>query len=121
MALASLLVRSHPKQTWAFEHAMAHRGLTGGMAPLSDFSVLPYVLDPELDGGAWHLNHNQAHTDAFFQSPLGAFGPPIPAKHLVDMKFDQHGRTAWWTFENHHDHFVGAGVTVNRNLIFPFW
>jgi hypothetical protein len=133
MALASLLVRSHPKPTWAFEHAMAHRWMLGAFPP-SNFSIVPYELDPENNHPAWHLNHGQAHTDALsgiapgatagpgqpYPTPLGLFGAPIPANHLVDGNLQNRERQIWWTFQNHHDHFISTTVLVGTQLTYPF-
>jgi|SRR5215471_2484299 len=96
MTLATLLVEPvgpGQAETFAFEHAMAHRQLLGGMATpvsvftptipvpppppplphafilpgttgLSGFSAIPYgPLDPAAQTSPWNLDHGQAHSD----------------------------------------------------------
>jgi hypothetical protein len=50
-----------------FFHMMAHRQYFAVMRPLSQFSALPYNLDPSFDVGkaaeSWNQNHQQAHND----------------------------------------------------------
>jgi hypothetical protein len=90
-------------ETFAFEHAMAHRTLLGGMASpvevytpviptpppppplpqpfilpgttgLSGFSAIPYgPLDPSTNVAPWLLDHGQAHND-FGETLPGWFG-----------------------------------------------
>jgi hypothetical protein len=58
---------------FSFEHMMQHRQYFGIMGDhnkqgtLSQFSVLPYLLDPSfgthLPAQSWNLNHQQAHND----------------------------------------------------------
>jgi hypothetical protein len=66
MPLAVLLNPDDP--TYDFEHMMQHREYFAVMSrPLSQFSLLPYLLDPifGLDHPAWSWNfqHQQAHND----------------------------------------------------------
>lgn len=78
------------RKAWAFEHAMAHRNALGVLnrykpttvnnvttwkleRALSDFSVVPYFIDPmigsDIMAGKYLLNHQQAHTDALNNFP----------------------------------------------------
>jgi hypothetical protein len=66
MPLAALLNSNDP--IYAFEHMMAHRQYFAVMShPLSDFSILPYLLDPifnwDQPASSWNLRHQQAHND----------------------------------------------------------
>jgi hypothetical protein len=138
MALCSLLrmgSTNTERSTFSFEHAMAHRTLYGAMSPISQFSVLPYELDPQrIDNGLWLLKHAQAHWDflttlpSYFQavagfpqtqiSPetggLGFAGDPI----LLSPNLD----TAWSIFANHTAHLDAMSVYPEpQYLTFPFW
>lgn len=65
MPLATLLNPDDP--IYDFEHMMAHRQYFAVLSRLSNFSILPYLLDPafetDMPAGAWNLNHQQAHND----------------------------------------------------------
>ena len=126
MAGASLLKMPDTKTgraAFAFEHMMAHRLLFGGMAPLDRFSVLPYLLDPMTEASKWNLNHGQAHDDALLTLP-SYFGSPdvgIPGTSLmVDANLSDEGKRTWWTFTNHHEHYLASGA-LELELVFPFW
>lgn len=148
MAIATLLTEPRgPGQdaTFSFEHAMAHRELTGGMATavevfdpltgtafilpgttgLAGFSALPYgPLDPQLHASLWHLDHGQAHSDAQQRLPdffgFTSFGRMNPAPNFVDFNLQRPGHRTWWTFANHHDHLTAQSV-LPQELVFPFW
>lgn len=128
--------------SWQFEHAMAHRELTGAMSQpptltdfpgglfalgggLTHFSALPYLIDPQLDVGMWHLDHAQAHAD--FQHTLPAYfgfdiaeviNPTDPG--FTSMQFADRGLLTWWTFSNHQQHLV-AQTVLPETLNLPFW
>jgi hypothetical protein len=66
MPLATLLNPDDP--LYAFEHMMQHRQYFAVMSQsLSQFSILPYLLDPVFDqqqpASPWNLRHQQAHND----------------------------------------------------------
>jgi hypothetical protein len=134
MAMPSLLHwRPPPMQdeTFAFEHAMAHRGLMGSMN-LPGFSAVPYVLDPGFNNGDWHRDHTQSHSD--FQSSLpgmfvGQFPVPTgqtvgflgPAYNIEDYELATHEGRIWWTFQNHYAHLNAASAQNSASWVFPFF
>ena len=127
MSMATLLV--HPGEenpdsprhnVFSFEHAMAHRGLMAVMAPLTQWSIMPYYIDPTNFGARaatkWPFNHQQAHNDLTDYLPAYSTAPTagIPTnKNLVDVRIDDPGSRAWWTHNNHQEHLIAA------NAIFP--
>lgn len=148
MSLATLLtepVGPGQAETFAFEHAMAHRELLGAMATpvstevltppalrilpgttgLAGFSALPYgPLDPQSNASLWHLDHGQAHSDAQTSLPnyFGATARGLlnPAPNMVDFNLDVPGQRTWWTFVNHQEHLAAQNV-LPQALVFPFW
>lgn len=145
MALASLLVLGEPR-AFAFEHAMWHRASLGAMPNLSYYSIVPYLLDPQQNTGIWHLNHNQAHSDALGptispQPPVVGV-PPAPSRlqevwpitginqalmgipypqNYLDNDLTKKGQLAWWIFTNHNEHFVTqASIPLQSPLTYPF-
>ena len=127
MSLATLLKMpdNHSgKRAFAFEHMMAHRELFGVMAPLDAFSVLPYLLDPQDNGGKWHLNHGTAHADFIGALPsyfgLTEIGLPT-GQPLVDANLDNHEQRTWWEFTNHQEHKMASFNSEGLALTFPFW
>ena len=136
MALSSLLKfpEDHNQySTFAFEHAMAHRYLMAGFSePLTNFSVLPYVLDPlvglELAANPWNLNHQQAHNDAngAISSPFGLTPPPLgvlPGQILIEGNLGNAGSLQWWTFANQLEHLFSlyALQWLTTDLLYPSW
>jgi hypothetical protein len=122
--------------TFAFEHMMAHRNYFIAMAPLSAFSVLPYMLDPEQNtdqsGTSWHLNHQQSHNDALPKMPglYGRFGTHDPVglfigQNLRDTDLSDQDQLTWWTFANHMEHYIANDALLptyeNMPFQFPFW
>ena len=84
------------KNAFSFDHAMEHRKLMSVMGPLTQWSTMPYFIDPmKYDGRPstmWHMLHEQAHTDFTSYLPAYANVPPpagvalvgpISAVHLV--------------------------------------
>lgn len=65
MPLAILLNPDDP--LYNFEHMMQHRQYFAAMSKLSNFSMLPYLLDPGVDQNRpawnWNQSHQQAHDD----------------------------------------------------------
>ena len=99
---------------------MAHRTLMGALAPLDQFSVVPYSLDPmrniDVPGSDWHLDHQQAHND--FTTALAIKPPQI----LLDSNLAQQDDQPWWTFANHLEHYEGqSAVQLATVLTFPSW
>lgn len=120
MTIASLLVRPESdagKTAFNFDHAMQHRNNFQVMAPLHQWTVLPYFIDPaqsqETPGSKWHLNHQQAHND--FTSALpsdfqrDAVGIPT-SQILLDSNLGDPGSLAWWTFINHQEHYIASAI-----------
>jgi hypothetical protein len=128
----STLLKYNPAyhHSFAFEHAMAHRNLLGGMAPLSNFGVIPYFVDPTPSpqpayADKWQLNHQQAHYDAFAALPVFYGQTTVgirPAQMLIDSNLTDQAQLAWWTHANHTEHYV-AGETTNppMTLTYPSW
>ena len=112
------------RNAWSFEHAMAHRSLMAVMGPLTQWSVMPYFIDPAdfqaTPANKWNLNHQQGHDD--FTRNLPAFSTAhvagIPMiQNLMDSNFQDQGQLSWWTHNNHQQHFVAA----NAVLPLPSW
>lgn len=133
MAVVSLLqIGTTPTQkaTFAFEHAMAHRNYLGIMAPLTRFSVIPYLLDPMASinpAGAWHQSHQQAHDDALTTVPT-AWGAKtvglFVGRNLRDTDLRNREQKTWWTFQNHMEHYIANGTTLpvtGTRWRWPFW
>jgi hypothetical protein len=146
---------------FSFVHAMEHRSVlgvigfqpgftpqTGSTAkaipprpPLSQYSVIPYFVDPIAGGipaGKYHLNHQQAHNDALRNVPNRYFWqytttsvpqpPPNPpltfqtpqmveyglrvGANLIDFNLNNKRQRTWWTFQNHMEHYAMASTTV---------
>ena len=132
MALPSLLHYTDDelgRNTFAFEHAMAHRNVLGAMSPLDAFSVVPYLLDPmqntEIPATKWHQNHQQAHDDFNNALPtyFGATTVGIrPAVNLIDYNLTDQRQLAWWTFSNQTEHFVAENSILPPLVLdYPFW
>jgi hypothetical protein len=107
------------RNNWSFEHAMAHRSLMAVMGPLTQWSIMPYWVDPQnFQAGAadkWNLNHQQAHDDynSFLPAYSTAPSAGIPqAQILVDHNFQNQDNTSWWTFANHQQHLI-AGSAIH--------
>jgi hypothetical protein len=122
--------------TYAFEHAMAHRTLYAAMSPLSRFSVLPYLIDPQQEGGKYLQNHQQAHWDAIttiptFPPEIGVITNPdgsltIPSGGIGlssnPILFAPELDKLWNVFANHTAHYNAmTTLPVAENQIFPFW
>lgn len=130
MSVASLLVYKN-SPTFAFEHAMAHRNMLGGMAPLDQFSVLPYLLDPMQKPNEpvtkWHLNHQQAHNDAMVTLLSPYYGlvelTGINSHQiLIDTPLAEEGPQRWWTFNNQQEHLLAqASILLATELTYPSW
>ena len=143
MAIASLLRMggsNAERAVFGFEHAMAHRQLYASMSPLSQFSVLPYLIDPPQVGGKYALNHQQAHWD--FLSTLPSFPPGIgvidnpdgsttvPTGGLAQISDPilltdpvQNSRQfSWWLFANKtaHDNALTV-LELEQHWNYPFW
>jgi hypothetical protein len=41
---------------------------------------------------------------------------------LSDSDLTQSGQLAWWTFQNHLEHYIANGVVLEPTpTVFPFW
>lgn len=130
MTVASLLERGNDP-AFAFEHARSHSQFFGLMSPLTRFSVLPYLLDPESDvstpAGEWNLNHQQAHNDFLLTLPsyFGATRTGIPISQvMVDVNLNDPEQRTWWEFTNLIEHQMGGQTSPPpgyRGWQFPFW
>jgi hypothetical protein len=135
MASVSLLNSADP--TFWFEHAMSHRNALGVIHPRTEFSVVPYFLDPPHNlnerASSWHLNHQQAHHDAALNLPaeLGSstLGVALWA-NLLEYRLDEPVSRSWWTFVNHLEHYVAAATILPSAIQppppapqwkYPFW
>lgn len=126
MTTATLLVRGD-NPAFAFDHYMAHSQNYGAMFPLSRFSVLPYLLDPESDvsvpAGNWNLNHQQAHQDflltlpSYFGSTLT--GLPI-SQVMVEANLNDPEQVEWWTFTNLIEHQMSGLSLPLAGWVYPF-
>lgn len=131
MSIATLLIKTD-EATFAFEHAMATRNYLGVMWPLTQFSVLPYLIDPEYDtqepATKWHLNHQQAHNDVLATLPayreaevhIGAYNGQI----LSESDLSNQDELTWWTFANEREHYVLNDTLLPIEVTewrFPFW
>ena len=128
MTLATLIENTNTDPAFAFEHRMAHSRNFGIMSPLSRFSVLPYLLDPVVDGpdpsSNWNLDHQQAHNDAiasFPPQPFILYGrgttvepqPPdgLPFNFiLVDTDLNDQGQLPWWELQNLVEHQIMSSI-----------
>jgi hypothetical protein len=127
MSIGTLLnVPQHPagKNVFAFEHAMAHREVMAVMGPLTQWSVVPYFIDPfQFDaqpGTNWHLNHQRSHDDFVAGLPPDflAENPGMTTNQpVLDNYLPQQDNRSWWTFINHQEHYT-ANQTV---LPLPFF
>jgi hypothetical protein len=121
------------KKAFAFEHAMAHRQVLSVMAPLSQWSGIPYFIDPThwdaRPADMWNLNHQKAHNDfnhqlpPYFAAAVNTRGIPTH-QILIDTGIGHKESLPWWTFANHREHhtanlailpYPGALATV------PWW
>jgi hypothetical protein len=124
VAIVSLLTQADPSFDW--EHANAHRAYLGVMAPLTRFSVLPYLLEPtflpNIPAGDWQLRHQQAHDDALTSVP-SQYGSTAIGLRIGQNLLDER-RRQWWTFNNHQNHYI-ADTTVlppgTPPSTYPFW
>lgn len=118
MAAVSLLTTDD--RTFIFEHAMAHRGLLGGLAPLDRFSATTYLMDPiegvDQPASPWHLNHQLLHDDFTNALPPGVASEQI----LVDTDLSNQRQRIWWEFANHQMHFFANQISPPQS-IYPYW
>lgn len=116
---------------FSFEHMNAHRRYFSQMAPLDRFSALPYLLDPAYDtsirASMWHLNHQRGHTDFATTLPPNYNAQPtevgIPANQpLADSDLSAGASRTWWTFAQHHEHFLAdSAILPLQRGTWPFW
>ena len=138
MPLATLLVMPQPgdeaaRNVFSFEHAMAHRGVMAVMAPLTQWSLMPYFIDPSefeaRPATKWRMNHQQAHSDFVTTLPAysAALVPGIPtSQNLIDQDYQNQGTREWITFANHQEHLIAANAIAPLSQaltgrIDPFW
>lgn len=121
---------------FAFEHAMAHRQLLSAMLPFDRFSLVPYVLDPQLDNRMWMQKHQNAQDDfittiptwGLYPGSLPAYPGTLPVRagentNLTDANLKNPGQRTWFTFANWMEHYVGANAwaQVPPGQLFPAW
>jgi hypothetical protein len=87
------------------------------MGPLTQWSVMPYWIDPQnfqaTSANHWNLNHQQAHNDynSFLPAYWTAASPGIPQSQiLVDHNFQNQDNQSWIVFANHQEHLTGANA-----------
>jgi hypothetical protein len=125
---------------FAWEHVMSHRALYAAMAPLTTYSVMPYLPLPDNapdNDFMWRFNHQSAHNDALTALPswpyriiLGLPAAQVPSplpigvpnnQNLVDTDFADQGRRRFWTFVNHDEHYAAQIVLPEiSEWIYPF-
>jgi hypothetical protein len=120
--LSSLLAYPEDERAqdaFALDHAMAHRAYYQVMAPLHQWSVLPYFVEPvqhaDVLGSQWHMNHQQAHDDftRTLPSDFGTTQVGIPVSQiLLESDLSDPGSRAWWTFANHQEHYIANGAVL---------
>jgi hypothetical protein len=116
MSIATITAVPHAddaaRNSFSFEHAMAHRALLQVMGPLDQWTVLPYFIDPadfQANGAVnWNLNHRQAHDDFINYLPAHSTSltPGFPNnQNLLDPNLADRRTWPWWTFINHQEHY----------------
>ena len=130
MLSPSLLTMNDP--LFWFDHEMAHRLPLGAMAPLDQFSPLPYLLDPFNEGGWWRLIHSTAQ-NAFIENLPSWPGSRDQegwanngiglATHqpLFAPDVEKPGQREWWTLANFREHLAAEASLSFEELTFPFW
>lgn len=125
MPLAILLNPADP--LFSFEHAMQHREYFAIMKPLSQFSIVPYFIDPAplpttlgqlpTPADMWNLDHQRAHDD--FDAALpdhwtsqGVGFGILASQNLVDSDLNTPEGRTWWTFVNHQDHYIANSAIL---------
>ena len=119
------------RNAWSFDHAMAHRYVMQVMGPLTQWTSMPYFIDPmnydAQPATVWPQYHGQAHSD------MNSFLPPYPtappgdvgiqtSQNLVDTPYNDPGSQSWWTFANHREHVVATdAIQYNRQGTIPWW
>ena len=143
MALPTLLRMGESqgeRASFAFDHIMNHRAFYAAMAPLTTYSVMPYLPLPDnapQNDPMWRFNHQSAHNDAMTALPTWPYSiilglpttqvpDPLPIgvpnnQNLVDTDFADRGRRNWWLFSNHSEHYAAQAVMPEiRDWRFPF-
>ena len=131
MTAATLMNLSDP--WFSFDHAMSHRTYFGVMAPLTRFSVLPYLplnpmLDESIPSGWFNLTHQHAHDDVFITLPTyyGSLTIGIPNNQiLVETDLANKEQALWWQFLNLTEHQIADSsilpALAEDLWTFPFW
>lgn len=114
MPLVTLINMDDPM--WAFEEAMGHRLLLGGMSPLDRFSALPYFLEFQVGLPMWRLNQQTAQDDAI--TTLGAVAIPAP-QPVMDNRFETPDQRAWFSLTNEMETRIAASLLPRPTL--PAW
>jgi hypothetical protein len=113
MPLCSLLnlpTDGRAAMAFVFDHDQEHRSLYN--AANTPGSRGPGLLDPAplaqttVRAGNWHYDHQVAHDD-FNQALYAArFG----RENIADTSFVEPASLAWWTFVNHHEHYLANQI-----------
>lgn len=129
MSIATLLnvpADSAGQNAFAFEHAMAHREVMAVMAPLNQWSTMPYFITPAdwkaSPANDWNLNHQQAHNDyaSYLPGYQTALDPGFTFQHiLVDSNLSDPASRQWWTFLNNQDHYLANEVVLPLPFALP--
>jgi hypothetical protein len=124
-----------PQQAaWEFENAMAQRSVLGAMAPLANFSGLPYnfMLSPMSSStgpaSSWLLSLQAAIDNAgnALPSAYGAttLGFPVP-QILVNEDLTDPSSLQLWTFDNWNFLNIATATVIPYpaypELTYPFW
>jgi hypothetical protein len=130
VSTANLLVNPPGDQAgaaaWSFDHAQAHQQLLIAMAPLTQFSTVPYLLDPDAgmsqQGGMWQTLHQQAHQD-FIDALPSSYGSEArglqTSQILLSLDVTDPGQQAWWTFANHQEHYLANQTILPLGEAYP--
>ena len=106
MSGATLLNASDP--WFDFDHQQAHNVMFTSEAGSTNFSGLPYFIDPAygdtaVPAGWGNTLHTQAHQDyiSLFSAPYGGSDPA----NLNDLALTPE-QSPWWQFSNFQLHYI---------------
>jgi hypothetical protein len=109
MSTASLL-NPLTDPSFDFDHDQMHRLMFISLPAGTQYSALPYQLDPvigaNVPAGWWNYNHAQAHGD--FADAFPAITWPSNVD-LVDLNLSE-GSRAWWRLSNKQLHDIANTV-----------
>ena len=107
MPLASLLTlptNARGAVGFVFDHDQEHRSMFAALEP---GPAMPPILDPAPieatlpRAGNWHYDHHNSHNE--FSVAIFGFQTP---QNMADATFADKSSLSWWTFVNHHEHYL---------------